>query len=59
MAACRVYEKIKERMEESSEGISGLKKTLVRWAKEKGLEGNRNREQKYILLPFIVGGKGG
>ena len=46
-------------MEESSEGISGLKKTLVRWAKEKGLEGNRNREQKYILLPFIVGGKGG
>lgn len=41
-------------MEESAAGISGLKKTLVSWAKEKGLKGNRNREQKYIL-----GGEGG
>ena len=47
----RVYEKIKERMEESAAGISGLKKTLVRWAKEKGLAGNRNREQN-LPLPW-------
>ena len=46
-------------MQELSAGISGVKKTLVTWAKEKGLEGNRNREQKCVFLFFLLWGRGG
>lgn len=41
----RVYEKIMERMQEQIAGLTGLKRRVSIWARNKGLRGNRNRQQ--------------
>ena len=45
-------------MQELSASISGVKKSLVTWAKEKGLKGNRNREKKCVFLFVLLRGRG-
>lgn len=51
----RIYEKMKERIEERSEQIRGLKRRLSNWAMKKGLKGNLRRQNstKYILEAFF------
>eukprot|EP00731_Ephydatia_muelleri_P030993 Em0022g507a len=40
-----------EQMQEASAGITGFQKTIATWAKDKGVQGNRNREQN-LPLPW-------
>ena len=35
-----------ERMQELGASITGIKKTIAKWAKRKGLQGNRNKQRK-------------
>ena len=43
----RIYEKMKERIEERGEQIKGLKRRLSNWARKKGLKGNLRRQNRY------------
>ena len=46
----RVYEKMKESIEERSDQIKGLKRRLSNWAMKKGLKGNLRRQHRYQMV---------
>lgn len=49
----RVYEKMKESIEERSEQIKGLKRRLSNWARKKGLKGNLRRQNRWVGSSFM------
>ena len=46
----RVYEKMKDSIEQKSEQIRGLKRRLSNWARKKGLQGNLRRQNRLVCV---------
>ena len=44
----RVWEKLQARMQAVGATITGVKRIISTWAKSKGLQGNRNLQNRYI-----------
>ena len=49
----RVWEKLQARMQAVGATVTGVKRVIADWAKSKGLQGNRNLQNKYIFTTTL------